>query len=174
MDTERGDCAAEETGGKRRVLVAEDSEDVQCGTCGARLSARGVLLPYAKGERRFRHAEMEARPQLEVLERSVAALRAEERRIKARIRRGNETWPSTLTSSRGCHPRSSGPRSRVAVGPHGGSPGLGLPQGSTPRWFSGCPCPGPREPIDGRVHGRLIDTKPALRDRLWQKRPGQR
>jgi hypothetical protein len=75
----------------KEVLVGEDFGDVECGTCGVRLDAHAVLLKYAKEERAFGWASQDAQKQLKLHQAEVARLIAEEKRIKARIKRAKET-----------------------------------------------------------------------------------
>jgi hypothetical protein len=67
----------------RHVLVSEDDRTVECGACGAILDPFAVILMYAKEERSFAYAK----GCLAKLSKQVQELKAEEKRIKARLDR---------------------------------------------------------------------------------------
>lgn len=70
----------------RQVIVDEQRHLVSCRTCGLDLDPLFVLLQYAKEERRFHYASEWRRREQAELNTSIDKLKAEESRIKARLR----------------------------------------------------------------------------------------
>jgi vacuolar-type H+-ATPase subunit I/STV1 len=67
-----------EVGSKKRIVV--------CTACGEYLDAFEILLQYAYDERRFNYH----RGQLAEIEKKIAELQAEEKRVKARLKRATK------------------------------------------------------------------------------------
>lgn len=68
-----------------QYVVDEQTLEVSCGGCGREMVAGEVLLEYARRERSWQWHTQEVRD----AERRVAELKAEERKIKARIKNAN-------------------------------------------------------------------------------------
>jgi len=65
-----------------RYVINTESRTVKCGTCEAALDAFDVLKEYAAKERTFKHWEQQSLD----AQRRLAALKDEERKVKARTR----------------------------------------------------------------------------------------
>lgn len=70
-------------GHRCKALLDDDKRTVRCSLCGAQLDPFDVLLKFARHEYEFVHT----RERRQALERQIDLLRAEERRIKDRLRR---------------------------------------------------------------------------------------
>lgn len=90
-----GTMEAREKTGKwcrhEHVLVGTDFADVECKDCGVKLDAHAVLLNCANKERQFWFANKIAIHEHEKLLKSINELKAEEKRIKARVKRARQT-----------------------------------------------------------------------------------
>jgi uncharacterized small protein (DUF1192 family) len=75
----------------KHILVGRDFGVVECSDCGVALNAHEVLLGFANEERRFWFDNKIAINELERLRKSIAELKAEEKRIKARVRRAQQS-----------------------------------------------------------------------------------
>ncbi|MDD5542820.1 MAG: hypothetical protein PHX83_06565 [Acidobacteriia bacterium] len=68
------------------VSVDDNARTVECRKCGVRLDPIDVLMKFARGEMRF----VDVREQRKALEKQIAQLKEEERRVKARLKRARE------------------------------------------------------------------------------------
>ncbi len=70
-----------------RVMVLDKEPRVECKTCGATLSAIGVLREYARGERNFCYTLTHLRKELRDLTTEIAKLKALRLRLRGEARK---------------------------------------------------------------------------------------
>lgn len=90
------------------VLVEEPTREVTCAQCGVVLDAFTVLLQYANRERRFEWSSQDVQREHKARRAQCEQLRAEEKRLKARVRAAKKRDPEeheTLRQTRQEHHR---------------------------------------------------------------------
>lgn len=83
------------------LTITERQRRIECKSCGAVVDPFSVVLGYAREERMWRHWDAEARK----LRGEIAGLKAEEKRVKARLRRARgkvHPIPAEVAAMRRC------------------------------------------------------------------------
>lgn len=73
-----------------RVEICDEQREVACASCGAKLDPFDVLHGFATKERWLGHIDDERR----MLQKKIDTMKAEERRVKARLRTANRAAPA--------------------------------------------------------------------------------